>query len=176
MTYLIRPLSYWRIYAAYQLVFDGNRPPYLVPFDSIFLGITYASLDFKAIQWWYGGIFLIMIALSFWVYYFLKLIVGFMAFWFTEIWWLIGTLEVMNLLFSGFMIPVDLMPSTFQKISAWLPFQYLVYFPTKVLLGEFEPNQILKAITIQLFWLVIITCLARWVWRRGVKSYTAYGN
>jgi ABC-2 type transport system permease protein len=147
-----------------------------VPLGGVFVWLAADALAVSVPSWWFWCLFLLMVVLSFWTYYFLKIIVGFMAFWFTEIWWLIGGLEVMNLLFSGFMIPVDLMPVAFQKISAALPFQYLIYLPTQTILGKLQVNQIGLAIGVQLFWLLTIAWLARWVWRKGIKNYTAYGN
>lgn len=106
----------------------------------------------------------------------LKFSVSFLAFWanraFGPRWLLVNLLLFM----TGLFIPVDLFPDWFQRILWWTPFPRLVYGTTKAYLGVLAPGEFEHMLLMQLAWVVILFCVLTFIWRRGVKSYEAYGG
>lgn len=174
--FLIKPLSYIKYYLANELAYKVLRLMNLIPVLIILLGVAPSLLRISDLDFWEWARFLLMVTLAFNVYSFFKFIIGFAAFWFTEIGWLIGAWDLLNLLFSGLLIPIDLMPPFFQKIAAVLPFKYLIYMPAQLFLGKSSANEQLVGLTIQSLWLIALVFLTKKIWRKGIRIYSAFGN
>lgn len=81
----------------------------------------------------------ILISISaFLLSYFLKMCIGILAFWFTDINALIETQEVLMLVFSGYIMPVDLLPWNLYQVSLFTPFPYIIYFPIMASRAKFQ--------------------------------------
>ena len=61
-------------------------------------------------------------------------------------------------------------------ILQYLPFQYLAYFPAMVFLEMKQGPELAWGLAIELAWAVIFTVLARWLYRLGLRHYSAYGG
>jgi len=81
----------------------------------------------------------------------------------------------MILLFSGQFVPLTLMPKIVQDIAQYLPFQLLIYYPIQLILGKLSTQQIIQGYVMSIIWLGISALLFNWVWRNGVKRYSAVG-
>ncbi len=79
------------------------------------------------------------------------------------------------LLFSGQFVPLPLMPKVIQDIAQYLPFQLLLYFPVQLILGKLNTNQIVQGYIMAGVWLAVSILLFNWVWRNGVKRFSAVG-
>ena len=79
------------------------------------------------------------------------------------------------MLFSGYVLPIDLMPEAVQKIIFYLPFQYLVYFPVNIYLGRLDTIEIIQGLAIQTFWVFALWGLMRLAWARGIRHFEAVG-
>jgi ABC-2 type transport system permease protein len=98
-----------------------------------------------------------------------------LAFWTTRVYSIHEFYYALQLLFSGQFVPLTLMPKLVQDIAQYLPFQLLIYFPIQVILGKLSAAQIMQGYMIGAVWLVISISLFVWVWRNGVKQYSAVG-
>ena len=58
----------------------------------------------------------------------------------------------------------------------FLPFQYLAYFPAKVLLGQLTPGELFQGLAVQVLWVIGLFFLARFLFSRGVRRYSAFGG
>jgi ABC-2 type transport system permease protein len=67
------------------------------------------------------------------------------------------------------------MPQVIQSIAQFLPFQYLIYFPIQLILGNLSSQQIVQGYVLLPIWLGVSALLFNWVWRNGVKRYSAVG-
>jgi ABC-2 type transport system permease protein len=67
------------------------------------------------------------------------------------------------------------MPKLIQDIAQYLPFQLLIYYPIQLILGKLSNAQIVQGFTMAGIWLVISIALFNWVWRNGVKRFSAVG-
>ena len=98
-----------------------------------------------------------------------------LAFWTTRVYSIHEFYFAMILLFSGQFVPLPLMPEVIQNIAQFLPFQYLIYYPIQLILGNLSSQQIVQGYVMLPIWLGISMLLFNWVWRNGVKRYSAVG-
>lgn len=78
-------------------------------------------------------------------------------------------------LFSGQFVPLQLMPRVIQDIAQFLPFQMFRYVPIEIILNRMPPEIILRNYAVGLLWLVLSWFIFAWVWREGVKRFSAVG-
>ncbi len=97
------------------------------------------------------------------------------AFWTTRVYSIHEFYYAMILLFSGQFVPLPLMPKLIQDIAQYLPFQLLLYFPIQLILGKLTSAQIIQGYVVGTIWLVVAISIFTWVWRNGVKRYSAVG-
>jgi ABC-2 type transport system permease protein len=81
----------------------------------------------------------------------------------------------MILLFSGQFVPLTLMPKLIQDIAQYLPFQLLIYFPIQLILGKLSTTQIIQGYLMGAVWLLVAVSVFTWIWRNGVKRFSAVG-
>jgi ABC-2 type transport system permease protein len=79
-------------------------------------------------------------------------------------------------LFSGYLMPIELLPESVQAIGAWLPFRYMLSFPVEVTLGLVDRRQLLQGLAVQLLWTVLLAIGSIATWQAGVRRYSAFGG
>jgi ABC-2 type transport system permease protein len=113
--------------------------------------------------------------LAFFIGYLLSATITSLAFWTTRAYSVHEFYFALILLFSGQFVPLTLMPQVIQNIAQYLPFQLLIYYPIQLILGKLSTEQIVQGYVMAFIWLGISTLLFNWVWRNGVKRYSAVG-
>ena len=113
--------------------------------------------------------------LGFLISYLLSAAITALAFWTTRVYSIHEFYYALILLFSGQFVPLTLMPKLVQDIAQYLPFQLFIYFPIQVILGKLSPAQITQGYVMAGVWLVLAFAFFNWVWRNGVKRYSAVG-
>ncbi len=98
-----------------------------------------------------------------------------LAFWTQRVWGLYRLYGIPVVLFSGQFVPLQLMPKVIQDIAIYLPFPLFKYFPTQLILGKLSPEEIIRGYIVGLIWIVIAYFLFRFVWKRGLKQFSAVG-
>jgi ABC-2 type transport system permease protein len=101
---------------------------------------------------------------------------GMVTFWTTRVSALFELLIAAELLLSGRLVPMPLMPDWVEDVAAWLPFQWSFYFPIVSLTGDLSRRELLEGLGMQLLWIVLLTGLFLVVWRFAVRRYSAVGN
>jgi ABC-2 type transport system permease protein len=78
--------------------------------------------------------------------------------------------------FSGYMVPIELFPTSVQAVLDWLPFRYQLGLPVELMTGAHDRDHALTMLARQ--WLVVAAMfgIVSWVWRRGVRRFDAYGG
>lgn len=104
----------------------------------------------------------------------LNLNIGYIAFWIGEVTHLKIVSTLLITILSGGLIPLTFFPSWFQHLSLFLPFRYLVQFPTDIYFGRLNPGQSLAGIGILALWVIVFYTLANILLRRGLKNYESY--
>lgn len=119
---------------------------------------------------------ILILLLSYFLIYLIKVIIGMLAFYSTQIGWLIGLDELATYFFSGIIIPLYLFPHWAQNLSNILPFKFYAFVPIQALLGFYSYSEKFNLILTQLIWILVFYFLAKFLWRKGIRKYTGYGN
>lgn len=102
--------------------------------------------------------------------------VGFSAFWIVRTTSFSQVYFLFLFFFSGQAAPNGLLPGIAQTCSLFLPFQWMMQFPVDVALGRLGPEALVRGFTFQAGWLAFGAFFTRFLWRRGLESYTAVGS
>jgi ABC-2 type transport system permease protein len=98
-----------------------------------------------------------------------------LAFWTTRVYALDQFHFAVAVLFSGQFVPLQLMPRVIQDFAQYLPFQMYRYVPIEIVLNRLPPQVIARDFAVGAGWFVVALLLFRWVWREGVKRFSAVG-
>jgi len=98
-----------------------------------------------------------------------------LAFWTTRVYAINEFFFALVTLFSGQFVPLQLMPPFIQNLAQYLPFQMFKYVPIQILLNRLTPDVIVRDLAVGCLWAVLSWILFRWVWRAGVKRFSAVG-
>ncbi|MEJ5224384.1 MAG: ABC-2 family transporter protein, partial [Anaerolineales bacterium] len=131
--------------------------------------------DFSAVAWQNVLLAIPAMLIGFMVGFLLSGAITSLAFWTTRVYSIHEFYYALALLFSGQFVPLTLMPQLVQDLAQYLPFQLQIYFPIQLILGRLSSEQILQGFVSGAVWLVIALALFNWVWREGVKRYSAVG-
>jgi ABC-2 type transport system permease protein len=101
---------------------------------------------------------------------------GLVTFWTTRVSALYELYFALELLLSGRLVPMSLMPEWVQTLAGWLPFRWAFQFPIEALVGGLAPAELLGGLAMQVAWIVIGLALVQVLWRFAVRQYTAVGN
>lgn len=104
-----------------------------------------------------------------------KMIIGLTALWVVDFEGIEQLVFMLTLLFSGFVVPLDMFPQYLRTIATFLPIPYTIYYPIRMLQGKLTLEQSLSVIGIQMFWLLILSFGYKAIWNRGVKRFTGVG-
>jgi ABC-2 type transport system permease protein len=103
-------------------------------------------------------------------------LLGMVTFWTTRGSAIFETYMMAELLMSGRLVPLQLMPDWAESLANWLPFKWTFYFPIEALVGEMSTGALLGGLGMQLFWTTVGGVLVWVCWRASAKHYTAVGN
>jgi ABC-2 type transport system permease protein len=103
-------------------------------------------------------------------------LLGMITFWTTRGSAIFETYMMAELLLSGRLVPLKLMPNWAESLASWLPFKWTFYFPIEVLVGNMSTASLLGGLGMQLLWATVGGALVWICWRASAKRYTAVGN
>jgi ABC-2 type transport system permease protein len=101
---------------------------------------------------------------------------GMVTFWTTRVGAIFQVWFLAELLLSGRLLPLPLMPHWSQTLAAWLPFTWTFYFPIEALVGHMSPVSLVGGLGMQLLWTAIMATVVAAMWRVALRQYTAVGN
>jgi ABC-2 type transport system permease protein len=79
-------------------------------------------------------------------------------------------------IFSGYLIPLEALPSWIGRAAAVLPFRFMLGFPVEILVGLVAPGAALRQLGAQWGYVLLLFALAMLVWRAGVRRFAAFGG
>ena len=103
-------------------------------------------------------------------------LLGMITFWTTRVSAIFELAIAAELLLSGRLVPLELMPQWAQDLAYLLPFMWTFYFPISALVGDLTTTELLGGLAAQLGWTVGLTIVTLLVWRRAIRHYSAVGN
>jgi len=81
-----------------------------------------------------------------------------------------------ELLLSGRLAPISLMPQWVQGLVNFLPFKWAFGFPIEVLIGQLTPAQIVTGLLAQAAWSLFGVGLVWLLWRPSLRRFAAVGG
>jgi ABC-2 type transport system permease protein len=103
-------------------------------------------------------------------------VLGMITFWTTRISAIYEAYFVAELLLSGRLVPMTLMPGWVQGLSWFLPFRWTFGFPITALVGPVSNRELVTGVFAQAAWVIFGVILVKIVWRRGVRRFAAVGG
>lgn len=120
--------------------------------------------------------YLVSLILSFLIGFYFEAAVGMVAFWIMEVTSVLYIVITLNYFISGQMLPIDLLPEPWAGLLKLMPFQYMAYFPAVVFMGKVQGEDLAWGLGLEAFWAIFFALLARYLYRRGLRHYGAYGG
>ena len=149
-TDLARPFDYFGFWlghdvgrAVYHLLFRGV-PIYLAGMILFGVGAPTSPLVWLA--------FVVSLFLAELVGFAFRFLLNLTAFWLLDVRGVGMVATIFTSFFSGMLLPIAFFPDWLRVISAWLPFQGMIYLPTSVFLGKLEGVNLLVALGQQVGW------------------------
>ena len=167
--YLIYPFGFWQFHAGSFLAFEAIQ--LLVAAVTITLVALAGWVSLAPWNLLHGTLLTLCVGLFWFQVCFL---IGILSFWLEETWVLRVMMVMVCQFLSGAMLPLELFPAWLRATLAWLPFPYLTYVPVKVFMGEYG-QPLSTAYAAILAWALLAFALSQFMWRRGLRAYTAAG-
>lgn len=147
----------------------------MIPFSVIAVILTFLGYFTPSALYPNLFFFLITAALAVVLSYLIYFCLGIIAFWMIECNALYITVGTALFFLAGGWFPLDIF-THLQGLFMMLPFQYQLYFPIRVYLGGQSVSTTLLGIGIQCGWIVVMFIFTNWLWKKGLKKYSAVGG
>lgn len=138
---------------------------------AVYVSITGIHISFISII-----LFAMSIVVSFLINFFIAFSFGMMVFYTKNGFGIMQLKDVVFLLLSGSLIPIEFYPDFAKRIVDILPFKQVVYVPISILIGNLKGMDAIYAIGYQLLWIGIIYVIFTFVWKKTVKKVVVQGG
>jgi ABC-2 type transport system permease protein len=166
---LMRPTSFFGYYLAQGLGYQA----YCICFRCIPIYLVFAfTVGVPPFSWQTVPLVLFSLLTCCYLGFLMNYFVGIAAFWTHSIRWAFIVQYTLTVTFSGFLVPVPIMPGLLADISAYSPFAGLHFYPTMNYLGH--PSA--EGFWVPLLWSFILTLLALWITRRARRRMEIQGG
>jgi ABC-2 type transport system permease protein len=122
----------------------------------------------------------LVFAIAIWGAYLLRSLLcsllGMLSFWTTRVGAIFDLYFALELILSGRLVPMPLMPAWVQHLANFLPFQSMFYFPINALIGALTPLQLFAGLGVQLLWFLAALGLVNLVWHFAIRRFSSVGN
>jgi ABC-2 type transport system permease protein len=170
---LLHPLNPLHDYLATNLADKILRPFALIPLAllawMIFPTIHYDIAPLNVI------LFVVALAGAWFIRFIAQYIFGLLAFWVSDSMTLNDIWYGLSQMLGGMIAPLTLFPSNVTAIANWLPFRFMLSFPVEIASGRLTRADLAMGIAAMLFWVGVGIVVYRWVWRRGIRRFSAFG-
>lgn len=174
-TYLLQPIRYF-LFTFFRDVADKSintffsiiemallwfllKPPIFLQSDAVVLMLFFVSCAVAAV-----------------LYFEINIILSVLGFWTQETWAARFIFSILVTFLAGTYFPLDIVGKEGYAVLQFLPFTYLVYFPLKLYLGVSGWEFAVRGFFIGAVWMIILWIFMHYLWRQGLKIYTAEGN
>lgn len=115
-----------------------------------------------------------------WMTYLIRTItlslLGMVTFWTTRVSALFELYFGAELILSGRLVPLSLMPAWVQDLTWYFPFRWTFGFPIEVLVGQMTLNEMLIGLVVQLAWIIFGGIVVNIIWKFAIKKFSAVGG
>jgi ABC-2 type transport system permease protein len=103
-------------------------------------------------------------------------VIGMLNFWTTRGAAVFDLYMATEMLLSGRLVPLQLMPAWVQSLANFLPFKWTFGFPIEVLVGHMSPGSLMLGLGVQVLWIGIGYVLFKFAWTAAIKRFSAVGG
>ena len=173
--FLLKPMDY--LWFRLCLFLSGRLTYIAVAAIPLTLFILYLRRYFVLPpDWTTFGCFLLSTILTALLQFFISYTLALLAFWVLEVSTFIFIVFALEYIAGGHLFPLDILPAGLFRALQFTPFPYQLFFPVNVYLGRVSGEALYEGLLIQAAWLLAAFCLARFVWHRGIRKYSAVGG
>jgi ABC-2 type transport system permease protein len=171
---LLRPLHPFVAFAASHLAAVPFRSLVALPVAAVLLlGSGESALTREPLQL---ALIVPSLALAWLITFSVQFALGALAFFVTKTMALLSLHFLLFSLFSGYLLPNDLLPGWIAGAAEVLPFRYMLGVPVELMTRPLPPGELLHLMLGQLAWAAAGLLAALWTWRLGVRHYEAVGG
>jgi ABC-2 type transport system permease protein len=102
--------------------------------------------------------------------------IGMLNFWTTRGAAIFDLYMAVELLLSGRLVPLQLMPGWVQTLANFLPFKWTFGYPIESLVGDLSTRALLGGLAVQALWFLGLIVVFRLAWRAAIKRFSAVGG
>ncbi len=173
--FLVRPINFLRYYVFRDLAdkilniifaFFEVSILFIILKPSIFLQTNPAVLILT--------VFALIIGAT--LHFYFSMMLSYLAFWTPDVWAPRFLSFVLVEFFAGMLFPLDILPKPLFLLSNSLPFTYFIYFPLKLYLGQLNNQMVWTGLAVGIFWIFGFRFLTEFMWKKGLRIYTAEGR
>jgi ABC-2 type transport system permease protein len=172
-TALLRPISYFQYSFFRNLSWRIIRPALFAPFFFILLYLYRGYLGEAHVV--FSWEFLASLLLGHMVSFCFVMMMSLIALFVEETTSIFELYYVPLLFLSGQMFPVAVLPEWARQVALFFPFYYTTGLPAEILIGRVSGEQAWQGIGVQVAWMTGCYVVARVLWARGLRYYTAVG-
>jgi ABC-2 type transport system permease protein len=121
-------------------------------------------------------LFLVSLTLTALLQFFMSYTMALLAFWVLEVSTFIFIMFAFEYIAGGHLFPLNILPPAIETALNFTPFPYLLFFPISIYLGQTTGDKLWHGLIIQAVWTMAFYLLARLVWNRGIRKYSAVGG
>lgn len=148
-----------------RLLFNG------LPVILIFIGYLDMKTDITNLF-----LAIVAIALGHILYFLIYSIIGFLAFFFYEVWPFWRLMDDTIRLLSGAFIPLAILPSPLRRVADIFPFKFLFSFPLELLLNDLNSVKTIYNFAVLSAWIGILAVMSTVIYKASLKSLVVQGG
>ncbi len=144
-----------------------------IPIGAALYAVFHPTLSPTVLQ---GVVFFFAIWGAYFLRTFIQSTIGMLNFWTTRGAAVFDLYMTAELLLSGRLVPLKLMPGWVQMISNFFPFKWTFFFPIEALVGNLSTRSLLLGLAAQIGWTIGMVVLFKFAWRAAIKRFSAVGG
>jgi ABC-2 type transport system permease protein len=173
--YLTRPFSYMAYCGASNLSWRLMRTLIFVPIFCVILAVFHKYVHWHAEDYNFGWQFWLAVLFGHILSFCITYAMGLLALWLVETQSLFHFYYLPLIIFNGQLAPLTFFPKAVRDVAVFLPFNYTLGFPAQVFVRGLTPHAVAFGFAMQLGWIAVAVVASVFLWRGGLKRFTAFG-
>jgi ABC-2 type transport system permease protein len=169
---LLRPLNILHYDLAYFAGWKFVVVALWIPIALALSAVFHPDLHPSALQ-------IVVFIVAIWGAYFIRTMfqatIGMLNFWTTRGGAIFDLYMAIEMLLSGRLVPLKLMPGWVQTLADFLPFKWTFGFPIESLVSDMSTRSLVLGLGAQVMWTAIGYVLFTFAWRAAIKRFSAVG-
>lgn len=121
-------------------------------------------------------VFFLLLANASIIIYLIRFLLGIISFWLIEATSIFEVFLRLSDFLAGGWLPLAFLPLAIQPLLRSLPFYLTIGFPAEYFQGKLSSPQVWLFFFQQFFWIVVLSFLISFFWKKGVRRYEAVGH